>query len=363
METADRGLAGRQDRVAVLDDLVRRESAIRAPEIHRAAAGVKPQTNRRGGANLDLEEVPRVAGEDVMVVGRRRAARARERGQTGARRCPARVGVDQRPHRVELDQPLEQRRLLRESARGPLVEVVMAVDETGRRQVAAAVDPAGFGPTHPARPIRRGSLTDSHDPLALDHDVPVAILGPGRVDGRDCAAFDHCAHGHVCSAPAIRSLGEPDGVEDLLVARAPAKIARQRLADLGVARARVAAQQVVAGHDQSRRAEPALHARPPRRTRVAPRPGRRHWRSPRPSRHRGPAPARRARGRSTRPGRRGRPSRTRTRPVRRRSSSRGGPDAPAARRAGSPPPMTPSTSRCSPLTVRVRRTGTPPTPT
>ena len=59
VETADRGLAGGQDRIAVLDDLVGRKAAIRAPEIHRAAAGVKPQADRRGGADLDLEEVAR----------------------------------------------------------------------------------------------------------------------------------------------------------------------------------------------------------------------------------------------------------------------------------------------------------------
>ena len=172
------------------------------PEIHRAAAGVEAQADGRGGADLDLEEVPGVAREDVVVVGGRRAARARERRQAGARRCPARLGVDQRPHRVELDQPLEQRRLLSESAGGPLVEVVVAVDEAGRRQVAAAVDPAGSGPP---TPVRRGPLADGDDPLALDHEVPVAVLGPGRVDRRDRAALDDGAHRHVCDASAMRS--------------------------------------------------------------------------------------------------------------------------------------------------------------
>ena len=203
VEAADRSLARGQDRVAILDDLVGWETAIRAPEIHRAPARVKPQPDGRGGADLDLEEVPGVSGKDVVVVGGRRAARARERRQTGARRRPARLGVDQRPYRVELDQPLEQRRLLSESAGRPLVEVVMAVDETGRRQVAAAVDPLSLWVG--GHSIPRAPLAEGDDPVALDHDVPVAILGPDRVDGRDRAAFDDRTHRHSGLSAAIRS--------------------------------------------------------------------------------------------------------------------------------------------------------------
>src|SRR3954453_15325014 len=60
---------------------------------------------------------------------------------------------------------------------------------------------------------------------------------------------------------ALHPLGsEPHGVDDLLVARAAAEVARERLADLRVARARIARQQVVRGDDQPRRAEAALHA-------------------------------------------------------------------------------------------------------
>jgi hypothetical protein len=71
VETADRGLARGENRIAVLDDLVGRQPAVRAPEIHRATARVKAHAEGRGGADLDLEEVPGVAREDVMVVGRR----------------------------------------------------------------------------------------------------------------------------------------------------------------------------------------------------------------------------------------------------------------------------------------------------
>src|SRR5690606_15451667 len=53
--------------------------------------------------------------------------------------------------------------------------------------------------------------------------------------------------------------GGPHGIHDLLVARAPAQVARERLPDLRVGRVRVALQQVVGGDDQAGRAEAALH--------------------------------------------------------------------------------------------------------
>ena len=89
--------------------------------------------------------------------------------------------VDPRPRRVQLDEPLEQRRLLREPARRPLVEVVVAVDQPGRGEAARArrcrVAVAGA----PAGP-------DRDDPVALDDDVPVAVHGAG--DRRDRAALE-----------------------------------------------------------------------------------------------------------------------------------------------------------------------------
>ena len=102
-----------------------------------------------------------------------------------------------------------------------------------------------------ASPSGRRALADRHDAVVLDHQVPVAMLGPGGVDRGDRAALDDGPHS---------ALGrQPDGVEDLLVARAAAEVAGQRLADLGIGGVRVARQQVVAGDDQPRRAEAALH--------------------------------------------------------------------------------------------------------
>ena len=81
--------------------------------------------------------------------------------------------------------------------------------------------------------------------------------------------------------PSSASRGEPHGVEDLLVAGAAAEVARQGLADLGVARGGRAPQQVLGRHDQARRAEAALDRARCRRTPAARRPARPPARAPR----------------------------------------------------------------------------------
>ena len=79
-----------------------------------------------------------------MVVEDRRAAGERELGEPGARRGVLGLGVDSRPHRVELAEPAEEIGLLRAGAGQRLVEVVVGVDEPGRDDRAAEVD-AFFG--------------------------------------------------------------------------------------------------------------------------------------------------------------------------------------------------------------------------
>jgi hypothetical protein len=154
---------------------------------------VKAHAEAGGRLDLHLEQVARAGREDVVVVGRGRAARAREGGQPGAGGGPLHLGVDVRPHRVELDEPLEERRLLREAARGPLVEVVVAVDEPRRGQAAAAVDAAPFA-------LRRRSLAHGDDAVVLDDEVAVAVLGPGSVDRGDRAAVDDRPHASLPAA-------------------------------------------------------------------------------------------------------------------------------------------------------------------
>jgi hypothetical protein len=133
-----------------------------------------------------------------VVVGRGRAARARERGEPGAGGRRLDLGVDVRPDRIELDEPLEERRLLGQAAGGPLVEVVVAVDEPGGGQAAARVDVAGGWGSNSG--LRRRALADRDDAIALDDEVTVAVLGAGGVDGGDRAAFDDRPHASLPAA-------------------------------------------------------------------------------------------------------------------------------------------------------------------
>jgi hypothetical protein len=115
-----------------------------------------------------------------VVIGRGRAARAQQRREPGTRRRALDPRVDPRPRRIQLDQPLEERGVLGEPTRRPLVEVVVAVDQPRRGEAARAVDPRTVE--------RRLAGTDGRDPVALDDDVPVPV--DGAADGGDRAALD-----------------------------------------------------------------------------------------------------------------------------------------------------------------------------
>src|SRR2546422_6207802 len=73
----------------------------------------------------------------------------------------------------------------------------------------------------------------------------------------ECGEFRVSALSPPSGPPALR--GDLHRVNDLLIARAPAQVARQRFADRLLAGRGVVLQQIRGRHDQSRRAEPALH--------------------------------------------------------------------------------------------------------
>ena len=139
--SAAAALGIRQDLVDRLHQRVRGQAALRRPEVHRAARRdeAQPQLARR--LQLRLEDAAAAAREDVVVVEDGRAARERELRQAGARGGVLGFGVEPRPHRVQLDQPFEQRRVLRAGARERLVEVVVRVDEARCDERAAEVEP------------------------------------------------------------------------------------------------------------------------------------------------------------------------------------------------------------------------------
>jgi hypothetical protein len=176
-----------EDRVAVLDDVVGRQAPGALAEVHRATARVEAHADRPRGVDLDAEQVARRAREDVVVVGGRRAPRARQRRQPRAGGRGDHRVVDVLPDRVQRDEPLEQRGLLRVAARGPLVEVVVAVDQARGRQLAGGVDAADRG----ARGLaRRRALADRRDAAVLDDEVAVGDLAALVVDGGDRAVLD-----------------------------------------------------------------------------------------------------------------------------------------------------------------------------
>ena len=181
VELVQRGLVRLEDRVAVLDDAVRRQPALRDAQVHRAATRVEADAELARGLDLDRQQVAGAVREDVVMIRRGRAARAQQRGEPGARRGALHTPIDARPHRIQLDQPLEQRRLLRQPARRVLVEVVMAVDQARRRQAPAGVDLRSFT-------AASGPGADGRDPVALDHHVTVGI--DRARDGRDRAALE-----------------------------------------------------------------------------------------------------------------------------------------------------------------------------
>ena len=127
---------------------------------------------RRAASISAASRSPPDAREHVVVVHRGRATGQGERGEPGARGDVLQVGVEVRPHRVERGQPLEQRAVCGVAAREPLVQVMVGVDEAGRRQAAAAVD----APCPVDR--RGGARADRGDPSPVTTTCPVEYSVP-----------------------------------------------------------------------------------------------------------------------------------------------------------------------------------------
>ena len=213
------------------------------PRSIAAAARVEAQADLPRRLDLDGEEVAAAAREDVVVVGRRRAARRREGREPAARRRRDRVRVDVRPHGIQGDEPLEERPVGHEPARGRLVQVVVAVDEAGRHQTARPVDAP-----RDLQLGRRGPLPDRDDPVAVHDEMPVE-----RARGAPRRRW-RWRRARWRSSRCLQ-----DRRDDPLVAGAAAEVPGQALADVLLARLGHAAQQVAGRDEQARGAEPALH--------------------------------------------------------------------------------------------------------
>src|SRR5919205_657080 len=128
---------------------------------------------------------------------------------------------------------------------------------------------SGAGPT-PTATMRSPSMTRWPSRCSVFAASTVAIAQPSmtvrsvmpraprRGGRRPSPRCPHAGSRRALLGEAVG--GQADRVEDLLVPGAAAQVAGQRLADLGIGRARIAVEQVVAGDDEPGRAEAALDA-------------------------------------------------------------------------------------------------------
>ena len=143
----------------------------------------------RAAAHLRLDDARLSAREDVVVVEDGRAAGERELREPGARgrvlglarRCRAQTGYS-------VSQPGEQVGLLRPRAREGLVEVVVRVDEAGRDERAAEVDPLVSPPARAPPP------TAPHVARPRSATQPSACSVPASSIVDDVGVAQQCAH-------------------------------------------------------------------------------------------------------------------------------------------------------------------------
>ncbi len=181
----DGRLGGRQDRVDVLDDAVRWQAALAAPQVHRSAGRMETQTDPLRRLHRRGEYVPAVLRKDVVVVGGHRASRQGQPAQPAGRGSADDVGVDPPPDRVERFQPSEQGGVHGEAPGHPLIEMVVGVDQSRSDQAPRTVEVVGSGDS-----TRRAALADRSDPVAPHGDVTRAVFIAEGVDGRNVGVVD-----------------------------------------------------------------------------------------------------------------------------------------------------------------------------
>jgi hypothetical protein len=174
MVAGDDPLAVGENRVAVLHHDVGRQSAVLLRQVHRPARHGHPHAERARLFDLDVDGILAAGRDQVMMVGRRGAARHEQFGQrqAGAEADP--LGREPGPHGVEGLQPGKQL-LVDRSWVGPregLEHVVMGVDEARQDHVLGRIE-HGIG--------RRARLAPAPhqfgDPAVLDDDPALRPVG------------------------------------------------------------------------------------------------------------------------------------------------------------------------------------------
>ena len=102
----DHALAIGQDRVFVLDQIVRRQPALTLAHAHGSTRGMEAHTQLTGSVDLVVETG--AVGEQVQVIRHRGGTAQDQLGQRSQRADPDGVRVHLCPDRVQQAQPVEQ---------------------------------------------------------------------------------------------------------------------------------------------------------------------------------------------------------------------------------------------------------------
>ena len=156
-----------KDRGLILNQMVRRQAARTLSDAHRAAGGVKPQT--QFSRRMDRILQPCAIWIEVQVIRTQRTSRKRQLSQPHLRRDMKMIGRHPRPDRIQRLQPAKQERILprRHSPRQRLVQMVMGVYQTRCDHAALCLHDL-------ARAVQAGS--DLRDDTAGDKDVTIGQL-------------------------------------------------------------------------------------------------------------------------------------------------------------------------------------------
>jgi len=209
VEEGEDALAVAQDRILVLDHGIGRQSTVLLRQVHGAARHGHAQPDLPRRLDLDVDRLLQPGRVQVMMIGRRGAARHQQFDEGDPHRRTEVVGREPRPDRVERLQPREQRLVDRRGmgAGQRLVEMVMRVDETRQHDMAPGIEdpvrPFGF---MPGRDQAFDLPPPHHDAAlgAVGQDGqrvldPQPILGRSRAQQRTFSVFSAQA-GNVASA-------------------------------------------------------------------------------------------------------------------------------------------------------------------
>ena len=174
VEQFQHALAVAQDRLLILHDFVGRQAAVLLRKAHRPAGHRHAQAELARFLDLDVDRVLEPRREQIVMIGRRRAAGKHQLGQGKPHRDAQVARLHPRPDRRERGQPGDQIAVDRRrvGAGQRLVEMMMRVDEAGQHHMTRRVERS------PDRRRRRPAARHQFDDARpLDHHAALGALG------------------------------------------------------------------------------------------------------------------------------------------------------------------------------------------